>query len=105
MNAGRMTKLPATIAPTLAFGYGWDIILASDTSDNSDGARCNETASLDRRRVGVPWLVFRQYADYASPYNAAALSCVSFRRISGVRSRICRSIAAREFGHTLSGWG
>ena len=38
-------------------------------------------------------------------YSVAALSWVSFCRISGDSSRICRSIAAREFGQTLSGCG
>src|SRR5689334_10287310 len=44
-------------------------------------------------------------ADQTSPYSFAALSRVSFWRISGDRCFIWRSIAAREFGHTLSGCG
>ena len=42
---------------------------------------------------------------YGRPYSAAALSWVSFWRISGDRCFIWRSIAAREFGQTLSGCG
>jgi hypothetical protein len=56
-------------------------------------------------RPQAPSPAVRERENYVSPYRAAALSWVSFFRISGERCCIWRSMAAREFGQTLSGCG
>src|SRR3954453_20251498 len=76
--------------------------LASPEGD-PDGVQPADLTRLVFNAAGLrpPTLVSKDQI----PYSAAALSWVSLRRISGDRCFNCRSIAAFEFGQTLSGCG